>query len=341
MAGLLLGVVPSSAARAPSFEPGPTITLAETEGARDLAVARNGRFALVATDDNLQRVDLTKDTSRVARVSSTVWGDQVVIAPNGSTAYVVADYEYLHVVDLRQGRVAKVRTLRRTQAAPSAFKGMAIAPDGKHLYLRFGSTFGEWGSRQGIQVLSLRNPRKPVKAAVATGRPRGVDLLAYAAGTKKLVTTDRRGRVVIFRAAGAKVRQQKVIAIPFEARSIAVAPNGRRAWIASSVTPTRIVEVDLRRNRAVKTRRYPAEPVADSAVTHDGRFLYVTFQGTTSEPTFAVLRTSDGKDVLAGDGTLYPPAVADVPRGPFKGRILVVHGLEIGGGRPPLTTLDR
>lgn len=66
VAGLLLGVVPSSGAQAPSFEPGPT-TLSETEGAQDLAVARNGRFGLVATDDNLQRVDLTRDTPRVTR----------------------------------------------------------------------------------------------------------------------------------------------------------------------------------------------------------------------------------------------------------------------------------
>jgi DNA-binding beta-propeller fold protein YncE len=325
------------------FRPGPTVELATTaRGGRDLAVARSGRFGLALAGDHLQRLDLAGARPRATRIQRTLGGDRVVIAPNGTTAYVSAGYERLHVVDLRGGKLRKVRTMRRTAVAPSAFRGLAISRDGKHLYVRYGSTVGQWGRKSGVQSLSLSNPRDP-KRLRALNRPDGVGVweLGSSASQRTLVSTDSRGRIVLVRARGARLQLRKVFSVGFEARAVAVAPHGRRAWVASSTTPNRVAEIDLVRARVARVRSYPTEAVQDASVSHDNRFLYLTTQGTTSEPTIVALRTSDGQDVLAGVGGLYPPAVADVPAGPRKGRVLVINGVPLSGGRPALLSLDR
>lgn len=329
---------------------GAQMPLETTTGIRDLAVSRDGKRAVAVSGDWLQVMSLTTDNPKILGTSTAVFGSRVVLSKNGKIAYVLSGRDTLFVVDVSgSGKPKKLKQLYRKKFSPSDVFDMEISPNGKYLYIKHGYVLGGYGQGKGIQVLSLKNPRKPKKAGHANTTEWHGDIGVSPNG-KRMVTTSTTVDTYILLHKVKKngtPKQVKRLRVPFDPGAIAISKDNKTAYVVSATSedPLRVAKVNLKKNKLVSQKQVGGrEDGTDIGISPDGKYLYVTMWRAlpADNPSFLVLdaKTIKPRHEAWGEEFYAPQAVQVSGAGTTKGRIYVPTYTGIMGGQPLVVVFE-
>ncbi|WP_299050928.1 hypothetical protein [uncultured Nocardioides sp.] len=289
---------------------------------RDLVVAPNGLRAYQLDEDRLAVLDVTQRPSPVVARATTVFGSDLAMRRDSRWAYVVND-DRLQVVDVSKQRPRRVREM--SAAVPDDALDVAIAPNGKHLYISYGSGFG--APDQGVRVMSLASPAKPRPVArVDVGTlPAG---LAVSGDSKRVVTANALvgDATVIDTSRPSKPRViRKRLDLPFDVEAVAMVGSTAYLWGADD---SRLAVVGA--GRGTLNRVKNLAPGNDGggyiAVSGDKRYLVVTHDQQPDDRILTIVERNGLRPVQAFVGTSFPGGLDTADRGPAKGDLFVVAG---------------
>jgi YVTN family beta-propeller protein len=266
-------------------------TLATGQGPHEVAVSRDGRWALVsnygvrgAPGGTLTVVDVARAT--VARVLSLGGFERphgLAFLPGDTLAVVTAEAaRALLVVDVRDGRV--VDTLH-TRGRGSHMVAVPARADRAYTSNVADGTVSALDLRRGRRAPASRG--RDSTRLIAVGRaPEGIAVTPD--GRQLWVGSNRDSTVLVVDAARAvAVDTLRGFGLPYR---IAITPDGRLAVITDPVrAEVRVVGVADRRTRftvavpadsVVATAEVPGSPSPEGvALSRDGRWAFVTLQG--------------------------------------------------------------
>ena len=330
---LTLPLVPASPAGADeppltsSRQAGPFVSQTGTQVSgpntfpRDLAVAPNGRRAYQLDEDRLLALDVTQRPPAVVGRASTVFGSDIAVRRDSRWAYVVND-ERLQVVDVSKPRPRRVREM--SASVPGDARAVAVAPNGKHLYI----AYGQLGTGEhGVRVMSLARPSRPKPVArVDSGTlPSGI---AVSGDNKRVVTANLlTGTVTVLNTSTPSrprlVRKQ--LDVPFDVEAVAMVGSTAYLW---GTDDSRVAVVGA--GRGTLNRIKNLAPGNDGggyiAVSGDKRYLVVTHDQQPDDRILTVVRRDGLQPVQAFQGTSFPGGLDTADRGPAKGDLFVVAG---------------
>lgn len=323
---------------------GAEMPLETTTGIKDLVVSRDGKRAVAVSGDWLQVMSLTTDNPKLLGTSTAVFGGRVVLSKNGKIAYVLSGRDTLFVVDVSgKGKPKTIRQLHKQKFSPSDVFDMEISPDGKYLYVKHGYVIGGYGRGKGIQVLSLKNPRKPKKAGHANTAEWNGDIGVSSDGKRIVTTSTTVDTYILLHKVGKNgvPKQVKRLRVPFDPGTIAISKDNKTAYVLSTTSedPLRVATVNLKKNKLVSQKQVAGrEDGTDIGISPDGKYLYVTMWRALPEanPSFLVLdaKTIEPRHEAWGEELYAPQAVQVSGAGATKGRIYVPTYTGIMGGKP-------
>ncbi|GAA1926047.1 hypothetical protein GCM10009737_29830 [Nocardioides lentus] len=291
---------------------------------RDLAVSSSGRRAFALDEDRLAVLDVTRRPSPVVGRTGNVFGTDIAVRRGGRWAYVVNDQQ-LYVVDVRRQRPRLARVV--STRTPTDALDVVVAPDGRHLYVAYGSGFPT-GRGNGVRVLSLRDPARPQPVArFDTGTfPQGI---AVSRDGDRVVTANALVGDVTVANTSNPARPRIVRArldLPFDVESVAMV--GRTAY-AYGDADARVAVVSATRGRLQRVRNIAPgnEGGPDLIASGDGRLLFATHSQQPPDRVVSVVRRSDLTSVQAFQGTSFPRGLATATTGPAAGDFFVTAGL--------------
>jgi len=262
-----------------------------------LAIAPDGRHLYAASNATLSVID-TAANREVVRLNTNSNSTSIGIAPDGSRVYIANLFSItLTVVDTATNSLTSSITMF-AQRRRGGFGFMALAPDGRTLYVanRSNRVFGivplpGGGGR------ALRPSVAPADVAISSDGG-----TAYTVGCKAICTP---GFLNFFDTATQRFGDE--IAVGGNPLRIVLSPDGSRAYVANLTGPS-ISVVDLAGRRVAATFPVPAQPTG-LAVAPDGRTLYVASQ---TEGQLTALDADSG----ATRGQLAAPRARDVSVSP-------------------------
>jgi len=302
LAGCAGRVVPGPAVRPPP--PGkvlasvpvgsPPTLLAMAPDGRHLYAASNGALSVIDTATNSEQVRLSINPNSTA----------VAVAPDGSKVYVASLFSIrLTVLDTATNTLGAPVTMF-SQRQRGGFGFMAIAPDGRTIYIANTANRGLGIIRLDGTGSMLRPTVFPVDVALSSdGRT------LYTAGCKRICTP---GFVNLYDTVARRFGDE--IAVDGNPLRIVLSPDGTRAYVANRSGPT-ISVVDLAARLTIETIRVPAQPTG-LAIAPDGGTLYVASQ---TEGQLTALDVASG----TARGRLAAPQARDVAVSPDGQRVYV------------------
>jgi len=235
-----------------------------------LAMAPDGRHLYAASNGSLSVID-TASNSVVTRLSINANTTGIAVSPDGAQVYVANLFSItLTVLDTATNTLATPITMF-IQRQRGGFGFMAVAPDGRTLYIanRDNQAFG---------IIPLQNTplqgsgsllRPTVWPAALAISPDGRTVVT--AGCKQICTP---GFVNLFDTATQRFGAE--IAVGGNPFRIVLSPDGSIAYVANLTGPS-ISVVDLAARRVTQTFRVPVQPTG-LAIAPDGNTLYVASQ---------------------------------------------------------------
>jgi YVTN family beta-propeller protein len=286
------------------------------------AVHASGPTRNASTTAGLRPGSVTIINTRTNKVSATVRvglvPNQVVITPDGKTAYVLNSFS----PSVTQIKVGRSVTSKRVKAGSFPL-GLAITPDGKKLYISRHSNTGP-GS---VLPVNVRTgvPGRPVNLPLSGGDAAGL-ITVVPDGSKVLAAEflvgnqSSEGALPIRTATNRPDRLDRFGRTFYQPTMMAVTPDSRTAFVLSIdgtakkgdlLTPIRIGT-----GTVTKSLVLPSPQVA-MTMTPNGRFIYLAdyFDGTVTVVrtatnsivkrihvsfAFSLAMSPDGKTVYAG-----------------------------------------
>jgi len=259
--------------------------------------------------------------TRTNRVAATVRvglvPHQVVVTPDGATAYVLNGFSYT-VTQIRLGRRVTSRRVR----AGSFPIGLAISPGGKKLYISRHSNTAP-GS---VLPVNARTgvPGRPVNLSLTDGQI-SAPIAVVPDGRRVLATESfvglrsREGLLPIRTATDTRGRVARFGRASYGPVQMLVTPDSRTAFVLSAGNPTQgdlLTPIQIASGTARKSLVLPS-PQVTMAMTPDGRLIYladyydgiVTVVRTDTNTivrrlhvysAFSLAISPDGKTVYAG-----------------------------------------
>lgn len=326
----LAAAAPASAAEPPpvsSRQGGPFVSQTGTQVSgpntfpRDLAVAPNGLRAYQLDEDRLAVLDVTQRPSPVVARASTVFGSDIAIRRDSRWAYVIND-ERLQVVDVSRPRPRRVREM--SAAVPGDARAVAVAPNGKHLYI----AYGQLGTGEhGVRVMSLATPSKPKPVArvdsgtlpsgiAVSGDNRRVVTANLLTGTVTVLNTSQPSRPKVVR---------KQLDVPFDVEAVAMVGSTAYLW---GTDGSRVAVVGA--GRGTLNRIKNLAPGNDGggfiAVSGDKKYLVVTHDQQPTDRILTIVERNGLRPVQSFQGTDFPGGLDFADRGPAQGDLFVVAG---------------
>jgi DNA-binding beta-propeller fold protein YncE len=328
----LASAAPASAAQrstAASLTTVGSVKLADTKySTGDVAIAKNGAFAIVAGDDEVQKVRLAPGPMEVLGATGNAGGRTVHLHSSDRFAYVLdGDGTALHVLNVQGSTPQLVRTLSFGRFAPELGFDLAVAPRGNALYV---------GYLGGVQVLSLAKPDKPRKVArVARPTAQYPGSIGITPNGKRLVATVSHGfREYLLRYDVSKPKKPKALggktALPFEPTDIEFSPSGKVTYVAGNSGTHRPGDFARLRTRDLKLlQRHADMPIQPDqlAISPDGQRLYSAMSLTLDSPTpsLGVLGTKPFEPQTFPAGIDWPHGLSVSKGGATKGHVYVIH----------------
>lgn len=306
---------PGAATVADTFAPLPGVAVGPIgDYPADIAVAPDGARALVVSDGYLAQLDVTTEKPRVTGRTQAVRGSDVAYQSR-TTAYVIDD-EQLTVVDTSGATPRPVRAIQGI--TPNQANAITVSRDGRWAYIAFGSLGGGFG----VRVLSLANPRQPVKRATIATDPQPVDVDVSPDG-KRLVTTHSLDDYVGLFDVSDPARPRAVVKrlrLPFAPGAAVFSPTGATVYVWGD-DEAKVGTIDWQRRVVTRTKSTgPAEGGPDVVLSPDGRYLYAVTDQDDESLGAVVVDTRTLATVKAYTGLSYSRGLATSPGGRTPGR---------------------
>lgn len=280
------------------------------------AVTTDGRRLLIAGDDSLRQVDITKSPAKLLGSTGAIFGRVIALARGRSTAYV-AQSPGIMVTDISRNTPRQVRSLN----TPYDVNGMAVSPSGKYLY----ATYGSYTSDTGTLVYSLANPRKPKRIKDLDVGSAPFDL-ALGHGGKRVITVGLAGHATIYNTSNPAKPTilRRDLSLPFSPNSVAATPSSRFAF-AWSGEDGEFAKIDLQTGRVLRTKTVAYTDSGyfdDAAMTADGNRVVLTREVIpNNEVAVFVFRTANLSKVASYVQASDIRTMAVSQAGPTKNRI--------------------
>lgn len=201
----------------------------------DVAVTKGGKFALVLGENKLSKVRLAPGAPKVVGTTPNVYGDRVVVHPNGRFAYAIGpNGGPIQAVDISE---AKPRLVSR--AMPKVWTSdIVVSPDGRWLYAMNGSKHSRW-DKHGLYVFSLAKPGRPKRVAWVQRTYQHEGEMVITPNGNKVITTSSHAENNIYRYDVSTPRNPKNAGkrkMSFRVEQLAISPGGGGLYTSGQKT---------------------------------------------------------------------------------------------------------
>jgi YVTN family beta-propeller protein len=297
-------------------------------GGTGITISPNGRFAYVGSTSGILNVIDTKTNSVVDRIPVGKEPWDTAFTPNGKTAYVSDEaLNVVWVIDTAARMVIGSPISLGTSEATET----TITPDGAFVYVVSicGTSLTCDGNVPSTVSIIDTGTNMVVKTLTVGTRANGIAItgdgnFVYVANQRADPSCSAGGSVSVISTATQTVISTIPITGQFDSQYVAVAPNGRFAYVANTcgdAPPPCIAGsgtvsiIDLKNNTVtgspISVGRFPAE----LAVTPDGVVLYVVNQGLPESGSVSVIATATNTVTeTVPIGNVHPGFLAITPQ---------------------------
>ncbi|MEU3480932.1 YncE family protein [Streptomyces sp. NPDC033754] len=266
-------------------------------------------YAYVTSDGGeVHAIDTSTNTVNPLGTFSIGGGpDQVAVTPDGATLYVSNAFKVVSVIDIVNKSI--IKTIKFEQKdPPDILFGMAMAPDGKRVYVAVQHAFG------GDKVSVIDTASKEITGAISVSTPEQVAV----SSNSKRVYVGGKGGVSVINAVTDKVID--TISLDERPYAMALTPNDKRAYVTAFSGHVSVINIAKRK----VARTIPDAGPLGLAISPDGKRAYATGVDTHLEQgRVSVIDTATDKviaTVLIGErrpsGPFFRPThVAITPDG--------------------------
>lgn len=201
----------------------------------DVAVTKDGKFALVLGENKLSKVRLAPGDPKVVGTTPNVYGNRVVVHPNGRFAYAIGpNGGPIQAVNISK---AKPRLVRR--AMPNVWTSdIVVSPDGRWLYAMNGSVYSDW-NKHGLYVFSLAKPGQPKRVAWVQRTNQHSGEMVITPNGNRVITTSNHAENHIYRYDVSAPKNPKLAGkrkMSFKVDQLAISPGGGRLYTSGQKT---------------------------------------------------------------------------------------------------------